>query len=271
MLIGNKELCKAAYYQAAPHHCYGRALKCSKEEAMGLLAAVRQWYKRDHDAEQKQWMTWMQHIADRLKGLSSLTAEVIPPEEDLSNRCANLKVSWDASVLGITGTEVAARLDAGTPRIVLDDPSGKRPDMMRSSISVTSYMLAAGEERVIADALYEIFSKPGQYQAPAVPNGAPAAADGKWAVTIQYLRGTGEQQFLLEQQGNTLTGEQHGEIFRATIKGAIHGNEIELHSSMAIPGNPLRFAFKGTVDGNAMKGTVNMGEYGDATWSALRA
>ena len=38
---GQQELCKAAYFQAAPHHCYGRALKCSKEETMGLLAAVR--------------------------------------------------------------------------------------------------------------------------------------------------------------------------------------------------------------------------------------
>ena len=47
-LLGDKNLCKAAYYQAAPHHAYGRALKCSKEETMGLLAAVRQWYKRDH-------------------------------------------------------------------------------------------------------------------------------------------------------------------------------------------------------------------------------
>ena len=53
---GRQALCKAAYYQAAPHHAYGRALKCSKEETMGLLAAVTQWYKRDHAAEQKMWL-----------------------------------------------------------------------------------------------------------------------------------------------------------------------------------------------------------------------
>ena len=56
-----RNLCKAAYFQAAPHHVYGRALKCSKEETMGLLAAVTQWYKRDHAAEQKMWRGWMQH------------------------------------------------------------------------------------------------------------------------------------------------------------------------------------------------------------------
>ena len=35
VLLGDKNLCQAAYYQAAPHHAYGRALKCSKEEIHG--------------------------------------------------------------------------------------------------------------------------------------------------------------------------------------------------------------------------------------------
>lgn len=271
MLIGDKNLCKTAYYQAAPHHCYGRALKCSKEEAMGLLAAVRQWYKRDHDAEQKQWLAWMQHIADRLKGLQSLTAEVVPPEADLSNRCATLRIHWDAGVLGITGSELAAKLDAGTPRIVLNGGEGRRPDRMQSSIGVTSYMMAPGEERIIADALYKALSKPGHYEAPALPGGAPASVQGKWAVSIQYLRGVGEQQFTLEQSGNDVTGDQHGEIYNATFKGSVHGDQIELRSVMPVDGNPLHCTFKGTVTGNVMKGSVNMGEYGEASWSAMRA
>ena len=154
---------------AAPHHNYGRALKCSKEEAMGLLAAVRQWYKRDHAAEQAQWTAWMQHIADRLKGLPSLTAKIVAPGDDLSNRCPNLEIQWDANALKITGTELAAHLDAGTPRIILSDPSGHRPEMMQSSITVTSYMMEAGQEKIIADALHDAFTKPGNYENPVVP------------------------------------------------------------------------------------------------------
>jgi seryl-tRNA(Sec) selenium transferase len=271
MMIGKKDLCKAAYYQAAPHHCYGRALKCSKEEAMGLLAAVRQWYKRDHDAEQAQWTSWMQHIADRLKGLPSLKTEITPPQADLSNRCPYLHIHWDANVINITGTELAARLDAGTPRITLAGPQGRRPDMMQSSISVTSYMLAAGEEKIIADALYQAFTNPGSHPNPVVPSGATASVQGKWAVHIQYLRGTGEQQFSLEQNGNNLTGEHHGEIYNAPFQGTVHGDQIELHSVMPVAGNPLRCNFKGTVEGSSMNGTVNMGEYGNASWSAIRA
>lgn len=271
MLIGQKDLCKAAYYQAAPHHCYGRALKCSKEEAMGLLAAVRQWYRRDHAAEQAQWMTWMQHIADRLKGLPSLTAEVIPAHEDLSNRCPTLRVHWDANKINITGTELAARLDAGTPRIALAGAQGTRPDKMQSSIGVTSYMLQAGEEKIIADALYEAFTNPGTHSSPMVPTGTPASVQGTWAVGIHYLRGTGEQKFVLQQNGNTLTGDHHGEIYNAKFQGAIHGNQIELHSIMPVAGNPLHCNFNGTVQGNTMSGTLNMGEYGNVTWSAMRA
>lgn len=271
MMIGNKNLCKAAYYQAAPHHCYGRALKCSKEEAMGLLAAVRQWYKRDHEAEQARWNTWMQHIADRLKGIPSLTAEVTPAQADLSNRCPTVRIQWDAAKVGITGTEVAARLDAGTPRIVLAGPQGHRPDMMQSSIGVTSYMLEAGEEKIIAAALYEILTKPGTFTDPKIPSGPPAEVKGTWGVTIQYLRGTGDQKFILEQKGSDVIGEHHGEIYDAKFEGVVHGNQIELHSVMPVAGNPVRCNFKGTVQGNNMSGTVNMGEYGEANWTAVRA
>ena len=71
MLLGKADLIKAAWFQAAPHHNYARALKCSKEETMGLLAAVRQWYKRDHDGEQKMWRGWMEHVQARLKATST--------------------------------------------------------------------------------------------------------------------------------------------------------------------------------------------------------
>jgi uncharacterized pyridoxal phosphate-dependent enzyme len=271
MMIGKKDLCQAAFYQASPHHCYGRALKCSKEEAMGLLAAVRQWYKRDHAAEQAQWLGWMQHIADKVKGIPNVTAQVIPAEEDLSNRCATLKITWDAGKVGITGTEVNARLDEGNPRIALIGAQGRRPDMMQSSIGVTSYMMQAGDEKTIADALYEILTHPGSHPNPTVPTGAPASVKGTWAVTIHYLRGTGEQKFVLKQNGDEITGEHHGEIYNATFKGAVHGDQIELHSVMPVGGNPLHCNFKGTVNGGNMSGTINMGEYGDAQWSAVRA
>jgi seryl-tRNA(Sec) selenium transferase len=270
MLIGQKDLCKAAYYQAAPHHCYGRAFKCSKEEAMGLLAAVQQWYKRDHDAEQRAWRSWLKNIETRLKPLPSTSFEYLEPE-DLSNKSPRLRIHWDASVLKITGTELVARLDAGTPRIIVDGGMGRRPEMMKSSVTIMPYMMDPGEDRIIANAIYEGLTQPGHYEDPVVPAGAPAPVQGMWAVTIQYPRGSGEQQLSLEQRGNDITGRHKGEIYNGQLKGMIHANQIELHSIMEVPGNNIPWSFKGNVQGNTMSGTVHLGEYGDATWKATRA
>jgi seryl-tRNA(Sec) selenium transferase len=275
LLLGNKNLCQAAYYQAAPHHCYGRALKCSKEERMGMLAAVRAWYKRDHVAEAAEWTRWMQYIADQLKGIPSLTATVTPPHEDLSNKCPGLRVTWDSSKVGITGAELAAKLDAGEPRIIMS-ARGARPDT-QSSCNISSYMLEPGNYKIVAEVLRESLLHPGHYENPVVPSGTPASVSGEWAVSIQYLRGVGEQKFILKQNANAVTGDQHGEIFNATFTGSIHENEILLESVLPVHAWPVHCHFKGTVSGNTISGTAllgsgsNFSEYGSVTWSAIRA
>ena len=141
---------------------------------------------------------------------------------------------------------------------------------MASSLIIMPYMMEAGEEHIIADAIYEGLTKPGHYEDPVLPSGAPATVQGKWAVAIQYLRGVGEQQFTLQQKGNELSGTQQGEIYGAALKGAIHGGQIELRSTMAVPGNFIEWTFQGNVQGNTMTGTVDLGEYGKAAWEAIR-
>ena len=269
LLIGQKDLCRAAYFQSAPKHNYGRAFKCSKEETMGLLAAVRQWYKRDHAAEQRAWLSWLQHIEARLQNLPSLSTEYLQPV-DLSNRSPRLRIHWDARTIGITGTELAARLDAGSPRIAVHDSSGVRPSQMASSLIIMPYMMEAGEERIIADALYEGLTKPGGYEDPVPSPRAPMTVQGTWAVVIQYERGVGEQQFTLLQNGDELSGTQQGELYNAALKGIIHGGQIELRSMMAVPGNFIEWTFQGIAQEKSMAGTVDLGEYGKAAWEAIR-
>lgn len=270
LLLGDPSLTHAAFFQAAPHHNYGRAYKVGKEEIMGMLAAVRQWYKRDHDAEQREWQSWLDHIANRVKGLPSVTTETLQPD-DLSNKSPRLRIHWDATQLKITGTELVARLDAGTPRIMVDGGTGRRPKMMASSLTIMPYMMAAGEEKIVADAIYQGLTRPGSYTDPVVPQGEPAKVNGTWAVTISYSRGVGEQQFTLMQDGNAVTGTQKGELYPAVLGGEVHGNEIKLRSNMKVSGYAVEWNFAGTVAGDSMSGKVELGEYGAADWSARRA
>lgn len=269
LLIGKKELTQAAWFQASPHHNYGRAYKVGKEEIMGMLAAVRQWYKRDHVAEQAMWKNWLDQIAARVKGLPSVTVEYLHPE-DLSNKAPRLRIHWDANQLKITGTELLKRLDDGSPRIMVDGGSGTRPDKMASTLTIMPYMLDAYEIPIIANAIYEGLTKPGHYENPVVPEGA-ATVEGKWSVAMHYTRGASEQTITLQQEGSKLTGELIGEIFRANLQGTIHGNQLKLRGTMPVSGHQVDWDFSGIVNGNSASGTAGLGEYGVANWTAKRA
>ena len=270
LLLGKADLIRAAWFQASPHHNYGRALKCSKEETMGLLTAVRQWYKRDHQAEQKMWRGWMQTVETRLKPIKGLQFEYLEPQ-GLSNRATRLRIRWDAAQLGITGTEVEKRLNDGTPRIMVEPAVGRRPDQMASSITLMPYMMDPGEDRVLAEAIFKVLSNPGHYPNPPVSSAALAQVGGNWAVSIQYPTGHGEQHFVLRQNGNALSGDQKGEIYSATLQGSVQGDLVKLQSHMPVPGNTVHWTFEGSVRGNSMSGNVDMGEYGPATWTATKA
>ncbi len=270
LLLGEPSLTRAAWFQASPHHNYGRAFKVGKEEIMGMLAAVRQWYQRDHAAEQQQWQAWLDTIAARLKPLPSLTTETLQPE-DLSNKSPRLRVHWDANVLKITGTEMLAALDAHTPRIMVDGGTGTRPDQMASTLTIMPYMLQAGEEKIVAEAIYQALTHPRAYADPVLPQGAPAQVAGAWLVSLAYARNAGEQHFALTQDGNALSGRQQGEIYTALLTGFVHGDAVTLRSEMKVSGHSVLWTFRGKVAGDSMAGIAEMGEYGSVPFRGVRA
>jgi hypothetical protein len=218
------------------------------------------------------WLGWMQSIADRMQGLPSVTAKVLPPPSvDSIDRSPGVRISWDANVTKITGIEMAKLLDESPTRIVLGG-TGTRPDHMMSSVTIFGYIMTPEEVKIVADSIYAALKNPPHFEDPVVPTGTPASIAGNWHVEIHYLRGTGEQQFVLKQDGNTVTGDHHGELYNTTFRsGSVHADQVELTSVLPVTGYPITCRFKGKVNGNNMSGTLNMGEYGEVTWSAVRA
>ena len=51
----------------------------------------------------------------------------------------------------------------------------------------------------------------------------------------------------------------------------MEGKQVLIQSNQRIEGKSLSWAFTGTVDGATMKGTVSLGEYGKADFTATRA
>jgi uncharacterized pyridoxal phosphate-dependent enzyme len=269
LLLGQKTLLQAAWVNSAPHHAFGRALKAGKEEIMGMLAAVEMWVKRDHQAEWAQWEAWLNTIGTRVTTIAGVTTEILQPE-DLSNHAPQLRIRWDGAALGITGKEVEERLLNGKPRIVVGGTSGTRPDNMASSLTIMPYMMMAEDHKIAAQAIHALLSKPPKIENPVRPSGAAAQLAGQWEVQMDYLVSSARHNFLIEQSGSTLSGEHKGERLTGQMRGAVYGNEVTLRSSQKVQGTSLSFDFRGIADGNSMKGTVSLAEYGMANWTATR-
>jgi len=270
LLLGEKNLLQAAWANSAPHHAFGRSLKVGKEEIMGMLAAVDAWTRRDHKAEWAQWTGWLDHISKRVTTVESVTAEIKQPDEGLSNRSPSLVIRWDGSRLGITGQELHKVLLDSEPRIIVDESRGSRPQHMDSQISIVAYMMAPGEDQVVAERLHALLSKPPKIDAPAAPSGEPVSVTGQWEAHVEFLRGSAQHTLVLEQNGANLLGTHHGEILSGDLRGTVAGNEVQFRTVHRYEGAHLSYSFTGKVDGDTIEGEVGLGEYGEAKWTAKR-
>jgi L-seryl-tRNA(Ser) seleniumtransferase len=267
LLLGSKGLVRAAWVHSAPHHGFARGMKVGKEEAIAMLMAVEMWTTRDHEAEWNQWTAWLDHISRRVSTIDGVTTRIVQPV-GLSNRTPSLEVLWDRQRLGVSGELVARTLLDGEPRIALfatrsDDPS-------RTGVSVTPYMLAAGEEKVVADRLVAVLSSPPR-DADSTPAAPAVDLTGQWDVRIAYAASTSIHTLYLRQRGNTVDGSHRGDFVTRDVSGTIAGDTVRIHSAHGEEhGDALNFTFSGTVSGDSMSGALDMGEYLTAGWRAER-
>src|SRR3954466_10115275 len=118
LLLGRKDLLMSAWQASSPHHGPGRDNKVGREETIGMLAAVEAWVKRDHQAEWKTWLSWLDTIAKRVSTVEGVATSVREPQ-GLSNRSPGRTISWDPAKLHVSGEEVAEELATTKPRIAL--------------------------------------------------------------------------------------------------------------------------------------------------------
>lgn len=261
LLLGDKALLQAAWTNAAPHHAFGRSLKAGKEEIMGMLAAVEMWVKRDHKAEWAEWERRLDVIAKSVQRVSGVTATVRQPSADLSNRTPTLNIMWDAAKVGISGSDITKILLDTEPRIVFSGGGG-------GSISVTPYQMMPGDEKIVADRLYAVLSKPPKVEQPAAPTGETASVGGQWDVKLDFNYGSAVHTVVLEQDGTRLVGTHRGEFASGDLNGTVAAKTVRFSSSLPTEGSRVSFQFNGTVDGGKITGTVGLGEYGEAKFTA---
>ncbi|MBI1353587.1 MAG: aminotransferase class V-fold PLP-dependent enzyme [Acidobacteria bacterium] len=272
LLCSRPELARAAFIGAAPHHTYARPMKVSKEEVMGLIAAVEDLVRtRDVKAEYAEYTRWFEHIIARITQVDGVKAWVIP--EPRPGYYPVMQVEWDQSKIGLVAREVGEQLLDGEPRIMTHAyPKELDPTSMETNnFLIRPMAMYADEYRIVAERLYQVLRDAPGPKAPPKLEKPAADLSGRWEVTVTYVAREATHTLYLDQDGTALRGLHKGRITEGDIQGTIAGSKVKFESRGKYEGADLRYYFEGELRGNTLSGRLGLGEYSEGTWSAKRA
>ncbi len=150
LLIGRKELVANALLNNSPHEdTIGRSQKVGKEEICGMVKAVELFLKEDHEALGKEWRGRLEYVASQVTKIPTVTTS-FPPLQ-IANHVPHLAIEWDQKKIPVTPRDVGKALREGKPSIVLS--TGEHGE----ALSMNSFMLKPGEEKIIAAELVKYF------------------------------------------------------------------------------------------------------------------
>jgi hypothetical protein len=95
---------------------------------------------------------------------------------------------------------------------------------------------------------------------------------GKWVMTLDMSMGTATTALDLKQAADKVTGTYTGRYGTFPLEGKLKDLAIDFTVTMTAEGQSLSLTFTGEIsaDGQTMKGKADMGELGEATWSARK-
>ncbi|MEX1239877.1 MAG: selenocysteine synthase, partial [Cyclobacteriaceae bacterium] len=223
------------------------------------------WITRDHQAEWKTWLSWLDFIAKRVSKIDGIETSVDEPTQ-LSNKSPVLNISWDPEKLHITAEDVAEDFARNKPRIAI----GGRTNDTKTTLSVTTGQMQPGNEKIVAERIYEALSRKRKPQ-PKELAVASVNLGGHWDVTVEYFSSTSQHTLYLEQDGNWIQGTHLSDFTSQEVMGMVEGDQVKLRSTVRIPGSRVTYLFSGTATKDSINGSIHLGEYLTAKFSAKRA
>jgi len=148
LLLGDKKLVQAAWRNSSPHQALGRPMKVSKEDIVGVIAALEVWFgERDTAAEYRKWRDACATIAARVAQIPGVRRR---DHRALGRRsCAALQDHLGPREISARRARPPpARASTARPRVMLDDNSATE-----NSISVEPFQLQPGEAEQVGDAV----------------------------------------------------------------------------------------------------------------------
>jgi uncharacterized pyridoxal phosphate-dependent enzyme len=150
LLIGRKDLVAYALLNNSPHEdTLGRSSKVGKEEIIGMVKALELYLNEDHDALAAEWQTRLESISRQIVRVPGVSTAYFVP--DIANHVPHMQITWDAAKIPLTPKQVVQLLRESRPAIVMGAGEEK------PGLSMNSFMLQPGEDRIVADQLVRVF------------------------------------------------------------------------------------------------------------------
>src|SRR5947209_2642271 len=147
ILLGRKDLVANALLNNSPHEdTLGRSQKVGKEEIVGMVKALESYLNEDHSALSKEWQRRLDAVSAEIIRVPGVRTSFFTP--DVANHVPHMKISWNQKV-ALTVQDAHNALRNGKPCIVLDSSE--------TALSMNSFMLQPGEEKMIAAQLAQLF------------------------------------------------------------------------------------------------------------------
>jgi hypothetical protein len=95
---------------------------------------------------------------------------------------------------------------------------------------------------------------------------------GKWSVSLNMAMGQSTPLLTLKQDGEKLSGTYQGRYGSFPIEGTLKARAIAFWFTMTVESEKVEMSFTGDVapDGQSMRGTADLGQAGDGSWTAAR-
>lgn len=97
-----------------------------------------------------------------------------------------------------------------------------------------------------------------------------ASVAGTWTLSIESPQGTRESTLVAAQNGEAITGTMKTQRGEMPVTGTLKGNAIAFGYKVSMQGNEMDIQYTGTVEGDAMSGTVSFGGMGEGKFTGKK-
>lgn len=165
MILGNgkgAKIIEAIRNNSFPHDGWGRGLKVSKEQIVGLVVALEEFVKNGEALYKKQ-MKMAEYFVQELSNVRGVNVVVIPNDETFHEHpvvphVPRVLIEWDEKVLGLSSSDIDRYMAAEDPPISLRSYIYYDYHTNKAWTLIETFTLREEESKIVAERLRRIFS-----------------------------------------------------------------------------------------------------------------